>query len=151
MARFGVVMTRTASATLDVGSVIAAAANPRRFQIVDWIMGCDQVPADVAFLWAIFKRTGAATGGSAPTVQPLDLSDTTASTVVANQAPTTNGAGGSVSPLEIPLNQKATFRWVPPIGGELVAPAVASNGWGIATPTAGALVTVESSVHVNEL
>jgi hypothetical protein len=152
MAKFMVRMQRTASATLDVGSVICAAANPRRFKLYDVIVGCEATPADVAFLWEFFKRTGTATAGTAPAVTPLDDSDTTASTLIANQAPTTNGAGGSTVPkLTIALNQRATFRWVAAPGGEMVSPATASNGVAVATPTAGGLVAVSSTFHVDEL
>jgi hypothetical protein len=152
MARYAVKATRTASATLDVGSVINAAASPRRFQLFDLMFGSDATPADFAFLWEFFKRTGTATGGTAPTISPLDVSDTIASTLVANQAPTTNGAGGSTAPLlSVPLNQRASFRWVASPGSELVSPATASNGFAAATPTAGALVAVECTFLVNEL
>lgn len=151
MANFMVKMQRTASATLDVGSVICGAANPRRFKVYDILVGSEATPADNAFLWEIYKRTGTATAGTAPTITPLDESDTDASEMVANQAPTTNGAGGSVTKLTIPLNQRATFRWVAAPGGELVAPATASNGLAAATPTAGGLVAVSASFHVQEL
>jgi len=149
MARFGIQMQRTASATLDVGSVLAAAASMRRFALYELIFGSEATPADNAFLWTVNKRTGLAVGGTAPPQEPLDQADTLASTLVANQAPTTNGAGTGVK-LSVPLNQRATFRWVAAPGGELIAPATASNGFGVATPTAGALVAVTATLHVQE-
>jgi len=151
MANFMIRMQRTASPTLDVGSVLTGATNPRRFKVYDIVLGSEATPADNAFLWEIYKRTGPATGGTAPAITPLDESDTDASELVANQNPTANGAGGSVTKLSIPLNQRATFRWVAAPGGELVAPAIASNGLAAATPTAGALVAVTASFHVTEL
>lgn len=151
MARFMVRMQRTASATLDVGSVLTAAASPRRFKLYDVVVGSEAAPGDFAFLWEMYTRTGAATAGTAPAVTALDASDTTASTLVANQAPTTNGAGGSITRLTIPLNQRATFRWVANPGGEIVAPATISNGVAAATPTAGALVAVTATLHCDEL
>jgi hypothetical protein len=150
MARYSVTMQRTASATLDVGSVINAAASPRRFELFDIFMGSEATPGDFAFLYTVNKRTGAATGGTAPAVAPLNDSDTIASTLVANQAPSANGAGSGVK-LSIPLNQRATFRWVAAPGSEIVSPATTSNGYSIATPTAGALVAVTSAFLVNEL
>jgi hypothetical protein len=129
--------------------VLAAAASMRRFALYELIMGSEAAPGDFAFLWTVNKRTGTATGGTAPAQEPLDQSDTLASTLVANQAPTTNGAGSGIK-LTVPLNQRATFRWVAAPGGELIAPATASNGYGIATPTAGALVAVTALVHVQE-
>jgi hypothetical protein len=144
-------MQRTASATLDVGSIIAAASSMRRFALYELIAGSEATPGDFAFLWEIYKRTGLATGGTAPNIQPLDAAESLAATVVANQAPTANGAGGSTNIfLSMPLNQRATFRWVAAPGGELIAPATASNGFGVATPTAGALVAVTALAHIAE-
>lgn len=148
--RVGIKFTRTASSTLDVGSAIAAASNPRRFQLYDFAIGSDAAPNDNAFLWEIYKRTGTATAGSAPSVSQLDISDTIASTLVANQAPTTNGSGGSTAIFGVPLNQRASFRWVAAPGSELVAPATASNGFAFATPTMTALA-VEAYALFNEL
>lgn len=150
MARFSVTMARTASATLDVGSILCAAVSPRRFKLYDLLVGSEATPADNAFQWTVNKRTGTATAGTAPAIVALDESDATASTLVANQAPTANGAGSGVK-LTVPLNQRATFRWVAAPGGEIVSPATASNGLGFATPTAGGLVAVTANAHVEEL
>lgn len=150
--RVGVTVQRTASAALDVGSLLTAAAAARRFKLYDIIVGSEASPADFAFLWQVFRRTGTATAGTAPSVTTLDQGDTIASTLVANQAPTVNGAGGSTAPLlSIPLNQRSTFRWVAAPGSELVTNATASQGYGIATPTAGALVAVSASLLAEEL
>ena len=148
--KVGVKLTRTASSTLDVGSIITAAASPRRFKLYDFVVGSDAAPADNPYLWEIYKRTGTATAGSAPTIYPLDLSDTIASTLVANQAPTTNGAGGTTPMFGVPLNQRASFRWVASPGSELIAPATASNGFAFATPTSSALA-VEAYVLADEI
>ncbi len=148
MAKFNVRMQRTASATLDVGSVITAAANPRRIEVYDVVVGSEASPADNVFLWEILRKTGAATGGTAPTITPLDFSDADASEAVANQAPTADGAGTAVL-FSIPLNQRATFRWVAAPGGELVSSNAASNGIGMDTPTSTA-VAVTASFHFLE-
>jgi hypothetical protein len=151
MARFSFKLLRAnQSATVDVGSIINAASSPRRFQLYDWLFGSDATPADNASLWEVQKRTAAATGGSGVTGQPMDDSDTIVSTLVGNQAPTSNGAGSGVK-LSIPLNQRATFRWVAAPGSEIVSPATASVGYGIATPTAQGLVEGVATVLVNEL
>jgi len=149
--RVGVTTQRTASATLDVGSVLTAAASPRRYKLYELELGSEATPADNAFLWQVFRRTGTATGGTAPTITNLDQDDTIASTLVANQAPTVNGAGGSTAPLlSVPLNQRATFRWVAAPGSELVTNATASQGYATATPTAGGLVAVTSGWLIDE-
>jgi hypothetical protein len=52
--------------------------------------------------------------------------------------------------LSLPLNQRASFRWVPAPGSELVTPATASNGLALRTPTAGGLVAITATVYVEE-
>lgn len=148
--RIGVKLTRTASTTLDVGSVIAAASNPRRFLVESFIVGSDATPAENAFLWELYRRTGVATAGTAPTSVVYDPADTVATTLVYNQAPTTNGTGGSTAIISIALNQRATYTWQPRPGSELIAPATASNGWAWATPTSAA-VAVQASLTLVEL
>lgn len=150
MAVFNFTMQRaSASSTLDVGSVLTAAATPRRFKIMQWSFGSEAVPAENQFLWQINKRTGAATGGTAVTGQPLDDSDTIASTLVGNQAPTANGAGSGLK-FALPLNQRASVIWQPKDGKEIIAAAVASSGFAVSTPTAAA-VAVTSGFHCDEL
>lgn len=149
MARFGMKLPRTASTTIDVGSIITGvAATARRFKLYDLIIGSDASPADNAFLWEVAKRTAAGTSGSTPTVTPLDTSDTAAATVTPNNNPTASGAG-SGTVLGIPLNQRATFRWVAAPGSEIIAPSTSCAGWGIQTTTASA-VAVEAYPLIEE-
>lgn len=149
MANYGAKLTRTASSTLDVGSIIVGTASTsRRFKIYDFVIGSDAAPADNAFLWEIQKRTAAATSGSSVTPTALDTSDTVSFTGTVNQNPTTNG-GGSGTVLGVPLNQRATFRWVAAPGSEIVSPATSCAGWAFATPTASS-VAVEAYVLVSE-
>jgi hypothetical protein len=149
MARFGTSFQRTASATLDVGSILTAAATPRRFHLYDFMLGSEAAAADNALLWQVVRRTGTATAGTAPAIEPLDFTDAVASTLVANQAPTTDGAGSAVL-MKIPLNQRATFRWVAAPGGELISSIAASNGYGFDTPTAPGTPAVTASIQVLE-
>jgi len=87
--------------------------------------------------------------GSVVTGVALDSSDTIASTVICLQSAVTNlGAGSTI--FGVPLNQRASFRWVASPGSEFVAPATACNGFAIATPTASA-VNIEAYTLVNEL
>jgi hypothetical protein len=53
--------------------------------------------------------------------------------------------------LNIPLNQRATFRWVAAPGGELVMPATAANGFGIETDTISTgTPVITATVHADE-
>jgi hypothetical protein len=53
--------------------------------------------------------------------------------------------------LTIPLNQRATFRWVADPGKELVYPATASNGLAVRTPTAGGAVAITCTLSFSEM
>jgi hypothetical protein len=152
MANYGVYVTRTASATLSTGVFTAAASNMRRAKIYDIVVGSAATPADNAFLWQMQRCTTAGTAGSAVTPQSLDSADSIASTIVVGQAMTVDPTltAGAI-PWTVPLNQRATFRWVAAPGSELVIPATASNGFALRTPTAGGLVEVDSTVLFQEL
>ena len=148
--RVSVTMQRTASATLGVGYVLTAAASPRRFKTYEIICGSEATPADNAFLWQVNRvSTIAAGAGAAVTPVALDFSDTIASTLVAAQVLTTNPTQASIL-LTIPLNQRATFRWVAAPGSELVSSNAVSNGHSLNTPTAGGLVAVSATVLCDE-
>lgn len=142
MANFAANMTRTASATLSVGALTAAASSPRRYKLYDWVFGsAEAAPADGNSLWQIQRCTTAGTAGSAVTPQAIDPGDTVAATTVGGQAHSADPTLTANAILaSIGLNQRATFRWVPAPGKELLIPATASNGLAFRTPTA-ALVT----------
>jgi hypothetical protein len=151
MPRFAVALTRAAaSLTLPLGAITAAAASPRRAKIYDLIVGSPAAPADNNVQFDVFRCTTAGTAGSAVTPAALDLADTLASTIVAGQAHTVVPTVSGPSMLSIPLNQRATMRWVAPPGGELIIPATASNGFMIQTPVAANLPAVGGTVHFDE-
>ena len=148
--RNSVTMQRTASATLGVGYCLTAAATPRRFKLYELICGSEATPADNAFLWQVNRvSTIAAGAGAAANVVPLDFSDTVTSSLVVAQAITTNPTQAAIV-LTIPLNQRATFRWVAAPGSELVSSNAVSNGYSLMTPTAGGLVAVSATILVDE-
>jgi hypothetical protein len=49
--------------------------------------------------------------------------------------------------LEVPVNQRSTYRWVAVPGGELVVPAVDTDGIGARTKSSAYTGTVISNVH----
>lgn len=149
MAKWATTMQRTASATLPVGSITAAAASMRRAKVYDLFFGSEATPADNAFLYSVQRCTTAGTAGTNPTPIALDPGDSLASTIVIGQAHTVTPTGSTVL-MTVPLNQRATFRWVAAPGGELLIPATASNGIKFETPTAGGLVAVTVSAHFEE-
>jgi hypothetical protein len=147
VAAYSVELRRTASTTASVGTITADATRPRRNKLYSLLVGSEATPADNAFLWRLRRVTAAGTS-TAVTPQPLDPADAATETDA--------GENHSVEPtytsnselLVIPLNQKATFRWFDP-QRPFTAPATASNGFGLDTPTATA-VAVAAMAHFEE-
>lgn len=149
MAKFGATMQRTASTTLAVGSLTAAAASPRRAKVYDLFFGCESTAADNAFLWQVQRCTTAGTAGTNPTPNSLDPGDSLATTIVCGQAHSADPTGATVL-MSIPLNQRATFRWVAAPGSEIMIPATAVNGVKFETPTASAAVGITCAALFEE-
>lgn len=133
MANYAADFQRTASTTGSVGSLVSA-ATVRRIKIYDVMFGSEATPADAAILWKMERCTAAGTS-TAVVPQALDAADGAALTV--------GGENHTIEPtytaasllLHVPVNQRATFRWVAAPGGEIVTPATAANGVGLQTDT----------------
>jgi hypothetical protein len=148
--KFACDFQRTASTTASLGTMTADATRPRRLRVYDVMFGSEATPADAAILWT-FQRCSAA--GTSTGVTPTNL-DSASSTTEYDA-----GENHTIEPtytatlilLNIPLNQRATFRWVAAPGGELVMPATASNGFGIQTDTISTgTPVITATVHADE-
>lgn len=148
MAAYAVLLRRTASTTASVGTITADATRPRRGVLAELTVGSEATPADNAFLWRLRRVTAA---GTSTSVTPTALNPADAATETdAGQNNTVEPTYTSNSELVlIPLNQKATFRWVGVPGRDVAWPATASNGVGLDTPTAAA-VAVSALAHFVE-
>lgn len=148
--KFACDFQRTGSTSASVGSLTADATRPRRARLYDIMFGSEATPADAALLYQVNRVTAAGTS-TGVTPQNLDPADaTTEFDAGENHTIEPTYTSGAIL-LNIPLNQRATFRWVAAPGGELVTPATASNGLGIRTPTISTgtpVVTVQT--HVEE-
>jgi hypothetical protein len=143
-----VILRRTASTIASLGSIGAFATRPRRLEIYDCLFGSEAAAADNPFLYVLQRCTAQGTS-TAVIPQPLDPADAaTEQTAGQNHTVEPTYTAAQIL-LEIPLNQRATFRWIATEGGRLVTPATGANGIGIATPTAAAVV-VTSTIFINE-
>lgn len=149
MARYSVTFAGTLDTSLDFGYTIGAASNPRRHKWYDLTVGSSATPADNPFLWSVNKRTAAGGTPVPVTPQTLDDTDSIASTVVSSSKPASNGAG-SGRKLTIPLNQRATYRWVAAPGSELVVPATASQGLALSGTTGSAVACDACVLFIEE-
>lgn len=148
MAKYSVLLKRTASATLSVGNVTAPGSSMRRFKLYFAQFGCEGDAADNEFLWTLQRCTTAGTRTSV-TPRQLDPADAAAATTAGeNHTIEPTYTAGEI-PLDTPVNQRATYQWYAPPGGEIVVPATANNGLGIKTPTMTALA-VTATLHVEE-
>jgi len=119
--------TNTQSSTLPLVTLISTAnIRPR---IYDVTFGTSVTPADNAVLYKVQRCTTAGTPGSAITPQALDPSDpaalATSGLAVFSVGPTLTA---NAFVLTFAINQRATWRWAPKDGKEIVLPATASNG-----------------------
>jgi hypothetical protein len=133
-----------------LGSLTADATRPRRLRVYDAIIGSEATPADAALLWT-FRRCSAAGTNTSVTPQNLDpASSTTEYDAGENHTIEPTLTAGAIL-LNLPLNQRATFRWVAAPGGELVMPATASNGFGIETDTISTgTPVITATIHADE-
>lgn len=130
MAKYGAKGSSTASAVPRTALTIVQGATTVRAKLYDILMGCPATPADAQLTYTLQRFTAAGTPGTTPTPEPLDGGDAAANCTcgVAHTAePTYAGA----SPLELPLHQRASHRWVARQGGEIVLIKTAANGYGM--------------------
>ena len=145
MAKYAVEMNRTASTTLSVGNITADATRPRRGKLYDLMFGSEATPADNVFLWQVQRCTTAGTA-TGVTPQALDPADAATEADAAETHTVDPTLTASAILLSIPLNQRASYRWVAAPGSEIVYPATASNGLAVRTPTATAVAVTATAL-----
>ena len=142
MADYSVEFNDTASTTLGAGQVDADA---RKIEILEWIFGSEATAADNPFLWKLSRVTAAGSlAGTTITPAPFDSTEAAALFDALENLTTNPGVGAAL--LTIPLNQRATFRWVAQPGVPLISPATAANGFICLTPTSSAVAISEMLV-----
>ncbi|HVX15961.1 MAG TPA: hypothetical protein VHC22_32555 [Pirellulales bacterium] len=128
------------------GLTSTSAIRPR---IADVMFGTSGTPADNALNWTVQRYTAAGTS-TAVTPQALDPGDPAATaTAGSNHTVEPTYTSGAIL-LDIDANQRSTQRWVAAQGYELVLPATASNGAGLATSHASYTGNVDCTVLYEE-
>lgn len=151
MARFGVTGLLTVVSTTDKSVIGILGSANKRAKIYDWMVGADGTPADNAMNYQL-QQQDASTAGTATAVtpKPLDPADP-ASDVTANEdysvEPT---ADVGIPPIEIPVNQRASYRWVASPGGELILAATASIKYLSQARSPGYASTTRHTLHFEE-
>lgn len=136
-----------ASPTATAATLTSTAAV--RSTIFDLLIGASGTPADNALLWSMQRYTAAGTTTAATPV-PLDSGDpacTSVGGVTATIEPTYTAAKVLWN---LPLNQRASHRWIADPEGHLVCPATASNGIGLYAAHASYTGNVGGTIYFYE-
>ena len=145
---FSVILTRTASTSLPVGSINADAGSPEIGKLRYLSFGCSATPADYMFVLRVQRCTTAGTGVD---VTPTDISTAGSATASTDckQAHTVTAAltSGKIL-LEVPVHQRATYQFYASTNYELAWPATASNGLALLTPVGPASVVLVTALFV---
>lgn len=126
----GVVAAPAAAATMLYFA--NPAAGPRRLKLFECQIGSHASPADQEARYAILRLNdeNATPGGTALTPVALD-EDAPAAVANGLQEPTGEPTYEADPMLEVPVNQRATYRWVAAPGKEFVATAAEDTGFGV--------------------
>ena len=141
-------MTTTYKTLLSI-TAATGATTLRRGRIFDILFGADGTPADNAMTYKADRQTSVGTGTSA-TPAPLDAGDAAAllaATVNHTIEPTVTA---NTQLLEVPVNQRASYRWVAAPGGELVIPATNVAGIGFRAKSPAYTGTALATAHFEE-
>ena len=131
--------TLTTTAVTALG-LTAATASLRRAFISEFIIGDVGTPADNVVLHTAQRVTAAGTA-TAVTPTKLDPADAASDTVAGENHTVEPTYTASEEVFEIPLNTRATFRWVAAPGYEIVIPA--TNAAGVAWKALHASATTD--------
>ena len=138
MARYSASGTQTLQTTDDASTdatalTIAAQSTAHRNWIYEINFANLGTPADQVSIYTVARITAATTTAAGTTVTPslVDLADRAAQSKVLENLTTEPTYTANQELLEIPLNHRATFRWVAAPGGELVTPATNNAGVGM--------------------
>ena len=119
-----------ASSTPITALTIAAQSTAHRNEIYDINIGNVGAPADLVTLHTIQRITAVGTAGSSVTPSLLDLAERASQSAVGENHSSEPTYTSATELLEIPLNHRATFRWVAAPGSELITPATNNSGIG---------------------
>jgi hypothetical protein len=127
--RMGGTQQNIGTSAKAVLSLTAQTTGLRRARIYEVNCGADGTPADNPLIYDIIRCTSIGTGGTNIATVALDPVDTAGTTVATgNQTTDPTPVAGAVV-LTVPLNQRATYRWVASPGSEFVVPATNTNGF----------------------
>ena len=131
MARYSASGSQNLASSAITTLNIASQSTAHRNIIYDIVIGNVGAPADLVTLHTIGRVTAATTEAAGTTVTPtaLDMADRASQSKCLENCTTEPTYTANQELLEVPLNHRATFRWVAAPGGELITPA--TNNFGV--------------------
>lgn len=124
-------------------------------KLYDLTIGANAVPADNTLVWLMQRMTADGTGTSYTPVSisqnpgiATPIAAASASKVNHTVEPTYTANANLIGPL--PLNQRAAYRWVAAPGGEIVVPAIATNGVGLQSKSSAYTGESDATIHFSE-
>ncbi|WP_445490183.1 hypothetical protein [Rhodopseudomonas sp. RCAM05734] len=132
-----------------LGLSVSSAVALRRPRIFDVIFGVEGTPSDQAIVWDASRTTTVGTGTSA-TPNPIDTADPAALTVATANLTVEPTVTASSNLLPAAVNQRATIRWVPTPGKELVIPATNLAGIAFRAKSSGYVGFANVTAMFNE-
>ena len=123
-----------------------AAVRPKLY---DLVIG-SRATADSAGIYHLLDTSAASTHTNSNTPSRLDAQDAAATATLKGNSGGADATFGTVLYLPIPLNQRATFRWVAVPGGEVNLPASTTLGWGLRSIAASPTFVVDACVYWEE-
>ena len=137
MARYTASGTQTLQTTDDASTdatalTIAAQSTVHRNSIYEIWFGNIGAPADLVSVYTVSRITAATTTAVVTTVTPtaIDMADRASQSKCLENCTTEPTYTANQELLEVPLNHRATFRWVAAPGGEIITPATNNFGAG---------------------
>ena len=146
MSRYSASGSQNLASSAITALTIAAQSTAHRNIVYDITIGNVGAPADLVTLHTLQRITAVGTAASAVTPSLLDLADRASQSAVGENHSSEPTYTSATELMEIPLNHRATFRWVAAPGGELITPA--SNNSGIGAKALHASATTEWRVGV---
>ena len=131
MARYSASGSQNLSSSAITALTIASQSTVHRNIIYDIVIANVGSPADLVTLHTLQRITNPnAANCTAVTPSLLDLADRAAQSACGENHTAEPTYTSNQELMEIPLNHRATFRWVAAPGGELITPATNNSGIG---------------------
>ena len=129
MARYSASGSQTLTSSAVTALGLAAQSTAHRNMVYEMWFGNIGAPADLVTVHTVQRITADGSGtGVTPTA--LDAADRASQCTCLENHTSEPTYTSNTQLLEVPLNHRATFRWVAAPGGEIVTPATDNNGIG---------------------